>query len=576
MKKTLAILLAVLMLASSFVGCEKKDPVPGTNGESTESAEERAEKYEAAVKALEDDVLTEGGDYIMSEDLITALEYAEFTAAKNIILMIGDGMGFNQIESAQAGHIDEIYNGKMAWNYLPMVSSQSTSSASDMVTDSAAGGTALATGYRTANGVLAMDMDAVESYKTVLELAAEKGKSTGIIATKNVTDATPASFTSHVESRGEEPEIASQQADKLADGTLDLVLGGGARFYDRNRDNVTETLANAGVTYTKDFAEVAAAELPLVGLFENEELITTDPSTPTIAEMTEIALEKLSKDENGFFIMIEGSQIDSYGHDSEIVGQMRETFDFDCAIAVALRFAAMNPDTVIIITADHETGGLVLPAQPTKDNVDQFIYTSDGSHTQTNVPVLAIGHGVEALEGINHNTDVARFIASLMGEENFGQEKKVHAMLDCDVAENVTGVVDANSAMATAAGTAVAVKFDSANAALTIPAELFDTPMSQVKMGTRTIVVDMKNTGDSPIVPPVMTLTTPSRELTSDEPYTVIDPGETKRVVYVFDFACWNPSRLLNLSKITLGYAEGETVSLEISDVFLTERPLDK
>ncbi|MBQ7826829.1 MAG: alkaline phosphatase [Clostridia bacterium] len=576
MKKTLAMLLAALMLASSFVGCEKKDPVPGTTEVSTESAEERAQKYAAAVAALEDDVLTEKGQYTMSEDLITALEYAEFTAPKNIILMIGDGMGFNQIESAQAAYVDDLYNGKMAWNYLPMVSSQSSSSASAMVTDSAAGGTALSTGYRTTNGVLAMDMEAEESYKTVLELAAEKGKSTGIIATKNVTDATPASFTAHVNDRSEELEIASQQADKLADGSLDLVLGGGARFYDRNRDNVTETLANAGVTYTKDFAEATAAELPLVGLFENEELITTDPSTPTIAEMTDIALRKLSKDENGFFIMIEGSQIDSYGHGSDINGQMKETYDFDSAIAVALRFAAMNPDTVIIITADHETGGLILPAEPTKDNVDEFTHTSGGAHTQTNVPVLAIGHGVEALEGINHNTDVARFIASLMGEENFGQEKKVHTILDTSIEENVKGVVDANSAMATAAGDAIAAKFDATNTTLSISADLFDTPMSEVKMGTRTIVMNIKNTGDTPIVPPAITLTTPSREITSDEVYTIIMPGETKRVVYVLDYVCWNPSRLLNMSSITLGYAEGETASLEISDVFLTERPLDK
>lgn len=576
MKKTLAILLAGLMLASSMIGCEKKDPVPGTTAESTESAEERAQKYAAAVAALEDDVLTENGQYAMSDDLITALEYAEFTEPKNIILMIGDGMGFNQIESSQAAYSDKIHNGKMAWSYLPMVSSQSTSSASDMVTDSAAGGTALSTGYRTTNGVIAMDMDAEESYKTVLELAAEKGMSTGIIATKNVTDATPASFTAHVHDRGEELEIASQQADKLADGSLDLVLGGGSRYYDRNRDNVTETLANAGVTYTNDFAEAAEAELPLVGLFDAQELITTDPSTPTIAEMTDIALQKLSKDENGFFIMIEGSQIDSFGHGSDIKGQTRETYDFDSAIAVALRFAVMNPDTVIIITADHETGGLILPATPTKDNMDEFIYTSGGAHTQTDVPVLAIGYGVEALEGINHNTDVARFMASLMGEENFGQEKKVHAILDTSIEENVKGVVDANSANATAAGDAVAVKFDSANTSFSVPVDVFDTRMADVKMGTRTIVCDIKNTGDSPIVPPTITLTTPSRELTSDEIYTIIEPGETKRVVYVLEYACWNPSRLLNMSSISFGYTEGETVSLEISDIFLTERPMDK
>ncbi len=565
------------MIASSFVGCDdNKAPAEGTTTAATESAEERAEKYAAAVAALADDELTEDGTYTMSEDLIVALENAEFTAPKNIIFMIGDGMGFNQIEGAEATYADKLYNGKMAWRYLPMVSSQSSSSASAVVTDSAAGGTALAVGFRTTNGVVGMDVDAAESYKTVLELAAEKGKSTGVVVTKNVTDATPADYTAHVNDRGEELDIASQQADKLCDGTLDILLGGGSRYFDRNRDKPVDKMAAAGVTYTKDFAEAAAAELPIAGIFDSAELVTTDPSTPTIAEMTDIAIEKLSKDENGFFLMVEGSQIDSYGHGSDLEGQMREMYQFDCAIAVALRFAAMNPDTVIVITADHETGGLIIPANPTKDNMNESYYTSGGAHTQTNVPVLAIGHGVDALSGINHNTDCAIFVASLLGEENFGQAKAVHTLLDTSVAENVTAVVDANSAMASAADKAIAVKYDATNASLSIPVDALDFAMADLKDGPRTVVMNIKNTGDSPIVPPVLTMTTPKTEVTADEKYTWIEPGETKRIAYILDISCWNTSRLRNLNEFTLSYAEGETVSVELSDMYITERPADK
>ncbi len=579
MKKALSLILSALLLASALVGCsdDGKDGEDTTTNATTPgmSEEERAKKYADAVAALADDELEENGTYTMSEDLITALEYAEFTEPKNIIFMIGDGMGFNQIESAEAAYADKLYNGKMAWRYLPMVSSQSTSSSSDLVTDSAAGGTALSTGYRTGNGVLAMNEELTENYKTVLELAAEKGKSTGIIATKNVTDATPASYTAHVKSRSEELEIASQQADKLADGSLDLVLGGGAKYYDRNRDNVTETLANAGVTYTKDFAEASAADLPLVGLFESDELLTTDPGTPTLAEMTDIALDKLSKDENGFFIMIEGSQIDSRGHESDLKGQTYEMYQFDCAIAVALRFAAMNPDTVIIITADHETGGLILPSDVNKDNVSDSEYTSGGAHTKVNVPVLAIGHGVEALSGINHNTDCAIFVAKLLGEENFGQAKTTSTLIDAEDSENIKAIADANSGMATAGDDAVAVTFSEDNDTLNVPIDAFDTPMANIK-SARTVVITMTNTGDKAVVPPELSLKTPKTEAVVTDLACYIDAGETAVITYPLPVECWNTSRLKNLGEFTLGYTDGTSATLEIGDIYITERPLGK
>ncbi|MBE6709239.1 MAG: alkaline phosphatase [Ruminococcaceae bacterium] len=580
MKKTISFILSAILLSTAFTGCGKekgKDQAATTTAATEDnSAAVRAEKYSSAVKALADDELEADGTYTMSEDLVIALENATFTQPKNVIYMIGDGMGFSQIEGAEAYYSDKLYEGKMAWRYLPMVSSQSTSSSSDLVTDSAAGGTALSTGYRTSNGTVAMDEQYSENFKTVLELAAEKGKSTGIIATKNVTDATPASFTAHVTSRAEEGEIASQQADKLVDGSLDLVLGGGAKYYDKNRDKITEALSDAGVTYTKDFSEAKDAALPLVGLFNDEELVTTDADAPTLAEMTDIALDKLSEDENGFFIMIEGSQIDSYGHDSDLEGQMYEMYQFDCAIAVALRFAAMNPDTVIIITADHETGGLIIPDAPSKDNVkDGSKYTSDGSHTQANVPVLAIGHGTDTLSGINHNTDCAIFVASVLGEKDFGQSKTVSTLLDADAADNISAVAEANPGMATAADGAVSVSFGGENDSLIMPVDAFDTPMKNIK-NARTVVITMTNKGEAVTTAPILRLTAPRTEVEVEALACTIDAGETVVVTYPLPFECWNTGRLMFLSEMALGYADGTAATLEIGDMFITERPLGR
>ena len=159
-------------------------------------------KYEKACEALAETKLTETGSYKVTEELRIASQNAEYTEPKNIIYMIGDGMGINIVETTRDFFVDSLYEGTLAIDLVPQVGWQSTYSADAQITDSAAGGTALATGYKTSNGTIAMDKLDQNPYKTVLELAAEKGKSTGIIATKAVTDATPASFTAHVADRG--------------------------------------------------------------------------------------------------------------------------------------------------------------------------------------------------------------------------------------------------------------------------------------------------------------------------------------------------------------------------------------
>lgn len=149
-------------------------------------------------------------------------------------------------------------------------------------------------------------------------------------------------------------------------------------------------------------------------------------------------------------------------------------------------------------------------------------------------------------------------------------------MLDTDKAENINGVVDANPEIATAADGAIAMKFDGTNSLASISSDILDIDMADVKEGTRTIVMNIKNTGDSDAVkPPVLTLITPKSEISASEEFTWILPGETKRVAYIIDYEFWNPSRLRNLKELRLDY-EGKTAMIEISDIFLTERPTDK
>lgn len=360
---------------------------------------------------------------------VSGIYYAEsIEKPENIILMIGDGMGYNIVEATEKLYADKLEDETLYMNKFPVQGSGMTYSTSDSITDSAAGATALATGFKTSNKTVSMDENDENAYKTILEIAHESGKSTGVVATKYITDATPAAFTTHAAERELKNEIGAQQLSRLADGTLDLCLGGGQQYYTayENRE-VMEQAVNSGVTYTESWKEAKKSELPLAGLFGEENMDTTDKKVPKIAEMTEFALDKLSEDEDGFFLMIEGSQIDTYGEANNFDQQLEEVYDFDRAVKSVMDFVEENPDTVVIVTADHETGGLQLPAKLTEETKNMVYYTT-GKHTNRVVPIRAYGYRTEELEGIHENTDIAIFMASLLGVEEFGQTSISHKL----------------------------------------------------------------------------------------------------------------------------------------------------
>ena len=294
---------------------------------------------------------------------------------KNVILLIGDGMGITQTYVAER-YKEEIENGHLVLlTNFKTKGTITTYSLSSEVTDSAAAGTALLSGYKTNNRMINVKPDGSIPRKTLGEIAKEKGKSVGIVTTTRVTHATPAAVYAHIKDREEENEIAEQ----LLEFEPDVVLGGGLRhFIPKNEEgskrkdnkNLIEMFKKKGYTvvYNKEELERINPNntTKLLGLFSmshmayevDRENIDKYKNQPSLAEMTEKALEILSKNPNGFFLMVEGGRIDHACHAHDAKSAIMDTIAFDNAVKVALDFQKKHPDTLIIVTADHETGGM--------------------------------------------------------------------------------------------------------------------------------------------------------------------------------------------------------------------------
>lgn len=513
--------------------------------------EQRKELYAQAVQTLKENPLKLDGSNEVSEALLTAIYNAEYTQPKNIILMIGDGMGITAVEAARRVYSEKLHNGKLAMNYMPVQSTQSTYSVSSDVTDSAAGATALATGYKTTNKVIAMDYMSQNAYTTLLEIAASKGMSTGIVSNEDVTDATPAAFTAHVNSRYEQEQIAAMQLQKLKDGTLDLVLGGGYSFYDKEGNaEVLSGAQAAGVTYTKSWEEAAAAELPLCGLFAETFIETRDTTTPNITDMTDLALNLLDGSENGFFLMIEGAHIDTYGEATDFERTVEEVYDFDCAVAIAMRYVALHPDTILVVTADHETGGLWIPGEATADNVMEYSFTN-GKHSHKKVPLLAVGYGTEALMGLKENTDVSIFLAAALGETEFGQ----------------------TSTLVSKTNKAAKVTFSEANPTYVIPSQNIPELTDDKKLVTM-FHITMENKGDEVAALPEIVFTVGKRTYEVKAQVNYIDAESKMIVSYTVPFELRTVKQFDKVEQIS--FLLKEDSQLTISDIQITTRPLGK
>ena len=333
---------------------------------------------------------------------------------KSIILFIGDGMGVSQVTAAVMMGIGD--------NFLRFKNGgfSITRSSDSWITDSAASATSIASGKRTYNKAIGVNDDKVP-LKNIVEYAQEMGMSTGLIATSSITHATPASFATHVEWRKNELEIAGQ----LSESNLNVLIGGGRKYFlpekengDRKDNrNLLKEMADKGfsVAYTMDdlfdlnFEKVEN----LVALLAHGAINKEKNPELNLSEMTNVAINILSKNENGFFLMVEGSQIDWESHDNEYEKMLFQMKDFNDALGVGLDYFDSNEDILVIMTADHETGGLALHQAADKTAEFEPNWTSRG-HTGVFVPILSSGPGSENFGGILNIAEIGERLIDLI------------------------------------------------------------------------------------------------------------------------------------------------------------------
>ena len=337
---------------------------------------------------------------------------------ENVIYLIGDGMGVAQITATQIAQDYEPLNMERA-EYVGLCK---TYSASSRITDSAAAGTALATGHKTRNGMIGVtpDSTAVASVREKAEMA---GMPTGIVVTYPVTNATPATFVGHVPHRNMEDEIATYYIKN----EVDVVIGGGSRRFNQRADslNLFDTLREKGYVVASELEaveEVTDGKLMVLTAEGSLSSILDGRSSDFLPSATEKALEVLTnnakKNKTGFFLMVEGSQIDGWGHQNNVEGVITETKDFDNAVKVAFDYADEHPGTLVVVTADHATGGLTIVNGnrkfDIKDHKVDYAF-STGGHTGEMVPLFAYGTGAENFAGVFENADIPRIMCRLLG-----------------------------------------------------------------------------------------------------------------------------------------------------------------
>lgn len=323
---------------------------------------------------------------------------------KNIILMIGDGMGLAQVTAGMYASA-----APLALEQFPATGLIKTHSAKELITDSAAGATAFSCGCKTYNGAIGMTAGK-KPCPTILEQAQSFGLATGLVATSSITHATPASFIAHVAGRQEMENIATF----FLKTPVDLFIGGGMKYFtNRKTDqrNLYTELQEKGVAVSDfsagalDVAGMPDPARPFAWFSALEEPESVDKGRNYLPVASRIAPAFLARrSAKGFFLMIEGSQIDWACHANKGDEAVQEMLDFDRAIGEVLRFAKEDGNTLVIVTADHETGGMALLRGENNKSLN-IKFTTD-YHTASLVPVFAFGPGAERFNGLYENTDI--------------------------------------------------------------------------------------------------------------------------------------------------------------------------
>jgi alkaline phosphatase len=357
--------------------------------------------------------------------------------AKNVILVVGDGMGAAQreaIELASAGAY-----GTLVMDSLPHAGLVGTNSANkdQPITDSAAAATAMASGVKTFNGRVGVDTRNA-AVPTVLERAKDAGKAVGLVTTSSVTDATPAAFAAHVDDRSQQRQIAQQYQESEPD----VILGGGREFWtsaEEDSQDLTKRAREQGYAYVTDRPSLDSATGPKVlGLFAGGGMYEAAPEgeggsyepTVPLPDMTKKAIEVLSEDPEGYFLLVEEEAIDAMGHVGNGTLMLKAGRALDQTVGIAKNFAEQNGDTLLIVVGDHECCGLAIE-QPEEGgkagdgedgpfsvaNSDQrfLLDNSTSGHTAVDVPLTAMGPGAERLDGTYENTFIHEVMVQSMG-----------------------------------------------------------------------------------------------------------------------------------------------------------------
>ena len=359
-----------------------------------------------------------------ADNVVTVPDADDIARARNIILMIGDGMGLEHISCALV-----LNHGKLNMTSMPVTGLSLTTSSDNLITDSAAGGTALASGQKTANGHVGVTPDGLP-LESLIEKASASGRLTGVVTTCRLNDATPAAFCCHEPDRDDAESIV---ADYLDCG-VDYIAGGGLRYWrDRSdgRDIISEMAARGYEVALSPEALAAADRLPVLGLLADLELPVALKRGDLYRDMVSHGLSLLSSSSSsssassaassavsessasGFVMVLEGSCIDDWSHAGRLDLAMEELLDFDRTVGDVLEWAAADGHTLVVVTADHATGALTLRGGDLNEGRIEAVFGSD-SHNGIAVPYFVYGPGSDRFGGVMENSALSALLASFL------------------------------------------------------------------------------------------------------------------------------------------------------------------
>ncbi len=315
----------------------------------------------------------------------------------NIILMIADGAGLSQITASMYKN-----QNKSNLENFKVIGLQKTHSENSLITDSAASGTAMACGIKTVNGAIGVDSKN-RSYQSILKICEKKGYNSGMIVTSSIVHATPASFYANVISRADYQEIAYQ----LSESQVDFFIGGGEKHFTKRNDKKNLITEMKDWEFVNGLNQFDSSTSMKVGYFisYDEPPSLIEGRKPRLDIGLNSMLKKLNSLNEPFFLLVEGSQVDWGGHDNDLEYITSEYIEFDRAIGVALKFVNENPNTLLVVTADHETGGLGITSKNVEKLNSKVRFSTKG-HTASMVPVFSKGVGSKEFSGIYDNTEI--------------------------------------------------------------------------------------------------------------------------------------------------------------------------